>query len=40
MPDIFLENCVRSAKYECMEQAGNFHEQRKQIASALPKYNG
>jgi hypothetical protein len=41
MPDnIFLENYVTSAKYECTEQAGNFHEQREQTASALPKYNG
>jgi hypothetical protein len=30
MPDnIFLENYVRSAEYECTKQAGKFHEQRK-----------
>jgi len=41
MPDnIFLENYIRCAKRECTEQAGNFHEQRQQIASSLPKYNG
>jgi hypothetical protein len=41
MPDnIFLENYVRSAEYDCTEQAGKFHEQRRQIASALQKYNG
>jgi len=40
MPDMFLENYVRSAEYECTEEAGKFHEQREQIASSLPKYNG
>ena len=41
MPDnIFLENYVRSADYESTKQAGKFHEQREQIASALLKYNG
>jgi len=41
MPDnMFLENFVRSAEYECTEEAGKFHEHRQQIASSLPKYNG
>jgi hypothetical protein len=40
MLNIFLENCVRSAEYECTKQASKFHEEREQIDSALPKYSG